>query len=210
MNQPDTPTAPRPRPRGRPRGFERQTALDAAVRVFWSEGYDGAAINRLSRDMRVPKASLYQEFGDKEGLFLAAIGRYVETRLSTIAQALGPSGTLEADLNRFFDAVVTLATSDPTTPGCLISCVLADAAGSNMRLRKELDARFTALETRLQDRLEEGRTEFSSARNPAISAILLASVARGLMLRARAGADRETLREVGRAAVDLFVQSVKG
>ncbi len=210
MNQSDTATGPRPKPRGRPRGFEPQKALDAAVRVFWSEGYEGAAISRLSRDMRVPKASLYQEFGDKEGLFLAAIGRYVDTCLSPIARALGPSGTLEADLDRFFDAVVTLATSDPATPGCLISCVLADAAGSNPRLRQELDARFTALERRLQDRLEAAGTAFSRAHDPAISAILLASVARGLMLRARAGAERETLREVGRAAVDVFVRSLKG
>jgi len=209
VNQPDTNTAPLPRPRGRPRGFEPQQALDAAVRVFWSEGYDGAAISRLSRDMGMPKASLYQEFGDKEGLFLAAIGRYVETRLSTVAQALGPSGTLKADLDRFFEAVVTLATSDPATPGCLISCVLADAAGSNARLRKELDARFAALESRLRSRIEVGRMEIAGAESPAVTAILLASVARGLMLRARAGTDGGTLQEVGRAAVNLVVRSGK-
>lgn len=207
MNQPDTNTAPLPRPRGRPRGFEPQQALDAAVRVFWSEGYDGAAISRLSRDMGMPKASLYQEFGDKEGLFLAAICRYVETRLSTVAKALGPSGTLKADLDRFFEAVVTLATSDPATPGCLISCVLADAAGSNARLRKELDARFAALESRLRSRIEVGRREIAGAESPAVTAILLASVARGLMLRARAGTDGGTLQEVGRAAVNLVVRS---
>lgn len=208
MNKPDTPTGPSPRPRGRPRGFERHTALDAAVRVFWSEGYDGAAINRLSRDMRVPKASLYQEFGDKEDLFVAAIGRYVETRLSAIVQALEQSGTLEADLEQFFDAVATLATSDPTTPGCLIACALADAASNNLRLREELAARFAELETLLQARLEAEHTAFDDALNPRVAAILLASVARGLTLQARAGADRETLRQVGQAAVHLFVQSV--
>lgn len=208
MDKPDTPTGPSPRPRGRPRGFERHTALDAAVRVFWSEGYDGAAINRLSRDMRVPKASLYQEFGDKEDLFVAAIGRYVETRLSAIVQALEQSGTLEADLEQFFDAVATLATSDPTTPGCLIACSLADAASNNLRLREELAARFAELETLLQARLEAEHTAFDDALNPRVAAILLASVARGLTLQARAGADRETLRQVGQAAVHLFVQSV--
>ncbi|MFU8866249.1 MAG: TetR/AcrR family transcriptional regulator [Rhodobacterales bacterium] len=178
------------------------------MRVFWSEGYDGAAINRLSRDMRVPKASLYQEFGDKEDLFVAAIGRYVETRLSAIVQALEQSGTLEADLEQFFDAVATLATSDPTTPGCLIACALADAASNNLRLREELAARFAELETLLQARLEAEHTAFDDALNPRVAAILLASVARGLTLQARAGADRETLRQVGQAAVHLFVQSV--
>ena len=202
MTQPDP--APRPRPRGRPRGFEPHEALDAAVKVFWSEGYEGASVSRLSRRMQMPKASLYQEFGDKEGLFLAAIGHYVETRLAPVAQAIGPRGSLHDDLSAFFEAVVTLATADPATPGCLISCVLADAAGNNPRLRAELSTRFTALEARLKHRLEAGRSDLIGDGDPVVMAVLLASVARGLMVRARAGEDRAMLEAVGRATVGLI------
>ncbi|MEH6751815.1 MAG: TetR/AcrR family transcriptional regulator [Paracoccaceae bacterium] len=199
---PDSPS--HSRPRGRPRMVAPQQALDAAVKVFWSEGYDGASITRLSRRMRLPNASLYQAYGDKEGLFLASIARYAETRLAPLAQTLGPHGSLAADLRAFFDAATRLATADPATPGCLISCVLADAAGTNPRLRVELAARFTALETRLHQRLVAGQDELTSPTDPATLAVLLASVARGLMLRARAGADHATLQAVGRAAVDLL------
>lgn len=205
MRQPEP--AIRPKSRGRPRGFEPHQALDAAVRVFWSEGYEGASVSRLSRRMHMPKASLYLSYGDKEGLFLAAISRYAETRLATVGQALGPSQTLAKDLKCFFDAAITLATADPDTPGCLISCVLADAAGNNMRLRQELAARFTALETHLRDRLVAGQGELSAATNTGDAALMLASVARGLMLRARAGADPDSLRAVGRMTVDLICRT---
>lgn len=194
----------RPRPRGRPRRVSPQQALDAAVRVFWSEGYEGASIGRLSDRMHLPKSSLYQTYGDKEGLFLATIARYAETRLAPVAQTLTPRASLADDLRGFFDAAVTLATADPETPGCLISCVLADAAGSNARLRQELNARFTALEQRLHDRLVAGQKELNGTGDLAVQAIMLASVARGLMLRARAGADRGTLQAVGRATVDMI------
>ncbi|MCA1775587.1 MAG: TetR/AcrR family transcriptional regulator [Loktanella sp.] len=49
-----------PRPRGRPRAFSTDQALDAAVRVFWAEGYDGASMDRLCRETRMPRASLYR------------------------------------------------------------------------------------------------------------------------------------------------------
>lgn len=204
MTMPDPDRAPPRRSRGRPRGFEPHQALDAAVRVFWSEGYEGASVNRLSHRMRMPKASLYQAFGDKEGLFLAAVHRYGDTRLAPVAQAIGPNGSLYHDLSAFYEAVVTLGTADPATPGCLISCVLAEVAGTNPRFRAELSARFTALETRLHSRLVAGRSEVIGDSDPAVLAVMLASVARGMMVRARAGADRDMLQAVVRATVGLI------
>jgi len=173
------------------------------MRVFWAEGYDGASVDRLSRAMKVPRASLYQQFGDKQALFLAAIGRYGETRLGLVSAALGPRGGLAEDLRAFFAAVADLATSEPKAPGCLISCVLADAAGTNPTFRVELAQRFLALESKIAARLNDGRRELERDADTHVLALVLASVARGLMLRARAGADRAALVAAGDAAVGL-------
>ncbi len=191
------------RPRGRPRVYEPTAALEGAMRAFWAAGYEGASIDLLCAATRMPRASLYRQYGDKEGLFLAAIGHYSETRLATVAAALGPRGRLAEDLRSFFAAVVELATSEPAAPGCLISCVLADAAGANPAFRDELDRRYAALEARLAARLEAGRSELDRGADPQVLALVLASLARGLMLRARAGAGRDRLLEAGDAATGL-------
>lgn len=174
------------------------------MRAFWAEGYDGASIDRLCRSMQMPRATLYQAYGDKQALFLAAIRRYAETRMAPLAIALGPKGALRADLTAFFEAVVDLATTDTETPGCLISSVLSDAAGANSLFRAELDRRYSAMEEMLANRLRLAPESLPG--EPEVLAVVLASVARGLTLRARSGATATMLRPVARAAALPFLQ----
>jgi len=128
------------RARGRPRGVDEGRALDAAVRLFRAEGYDGAPVDRLCREMGMPRATLYDRFGGKEGLFLAAVARYADTRIAPVLAALGPAGALREDLAAFYEAVIALATADREAPGCLVSCALADAkpARSNPAPRRTI------------------------------------------------------------------------
>lgn len=175
------------------------------MKVFWLEGYECASVDRLALATGMPRATLYQVYGDKEGLFLAAVAHYAETRTGRVASALGPCGALREDLDAFFAAVIDLATSEPKARGCLISCVLADAAGTNPRFRAELDRRFSALEYRIRDRLEAESVQTGDI--PA-RAVIIASVARGLMLRARAGASRDLLEQAAAEAVRMLTPAV--
>ena len=194
-------TSPTIRQRGRPSGFDRQTALEAAMRSFWAEGFEAASIDRLCRAMNMPRASLYQLFGDKQGLFMSALDRYGETRVSRVIAALGPVGSLAEDLSAFFDEVIHLATSDRGTPGCLISCVLADAAGTNPVFTAELDRRFTAMEHRIEERLLLARWPVDAKISASAVAGMIASVARGMTLKARSGQTADELLPIARTAL---------
>lgn len=143
-------------------------------------------MDTLSRVTRMPRATIYQDYGDKEGLFVAAVAHYSESRLATVGSKLDGGQALCTDLLAFFAAAIDLATTDPATPGCLISCVLADAAGSHPRLREELARHYARLEARIAARLASAadRDELSKGVDFAALALVFASLARGLMLRA--------------------------
>ena len=70
---------PTKRPPGRPRGFSLEAALDCAIPIFWEKGYDGASFRDLTSAMGISAPSLVAAFGDKRGLFDAAVARYAET-----------------------------------------------------------------------------------------------------------------------------------
>src|SRR3954463_8353506 len=59
----------------------RQKILDAALAEFAHHGLGGARLDRIALRAGANKRMLYYYFGDKEGLFLAALeGRYAHIR----------------------------------------------------------------------------------------------------------------------------------
>src|SRR4051812_29138361 len=76
------------KPRGRPRNFDEMEALEQAIQVFWSKGYDGATVDDLVAGMGVGRPSLYAIFGDKRTLFLRALRAYAERKGALAAKAL--------------------------------------------------------------------------------------------------------------------------
>ena len=75
-------------PRGRPRAFDPEAALDRAMHVFWTKGYEGASLSNLTRAMRINRPSLYAAFGNKEELFLKVLDRYANGPLAYFRKAL--------------------------------------------------------------------------------------------------------------------------
>jgi TetR/AcrR family transcriptional repressor of mexJK operon len=72
--------------------------LQAAHAEFCEVGFDGASMERLAKAADVSKPTLYQYFGDKEGLFAAVLG---QGREHIIAPLVGVEGTLVDRLWRF-------------------------------------------------------------------------------------------------------------
>ncbi|MFI0729662.1 TetR/AcrR family transcriptional regulator [Streptomyces sp. NPDC021225] len=87
-----TDSAPRRGTVGRPAGpqpAKRQAILEAAVAVFLREGYTRASVDVIADEARVSKQTVYNHFGDKERLFLAAVEGERERVAADFAPVLG-------------------------------------------------------------------------------------------------------------------------
>lgn len=66
--------AARSRRQGRPAdAAKRQKILEAAAQSFFDEGFAGTAIEQVAAQAGVSKVTIYNQFGDKRGLFTAAV-----------------------------------------------------------------------------------------------------------------------------------------
>lgn len=105
---------------GRPRNFDRDTALDKAVQLFWERGYEQTSIANLTQKLGISAPSLYAAFGDKRTLFREAVARYEANPASvTTAGAAGttPHEVLRLMLNRACQEYA----SEAHPRGCLVN-----------------------------------------------------------------------------------------
>ncbi len=62
----------------RPREFDKEEVLEKAMFLFWEQGYEATSIRALKKAMGISSSSMYETFGDKRKIFLAALARYCE------------------------------------------------------------------------------------------------------------------------------------
>jgi len=115
--------------RGRPLGFDKDEALERAVEVFWRKGYEGASVSDLTEVMGISRPSLYAAFGDKRGLFFAALDAYEREIGEAPIRAFEAEPELDAALRAFFATALDLSTRTGDAPrGCLIASCARPAA----------------------------------------------------------------------------------
>jgi AcrR family transcriptional regulator len=73
----------------RPREFDVNAALDRALHLFWSKGYEATSLDELCEVTDLSRSSFYAAFGSKRDLLLRSIDRYVEQRTPELAGILG-------------------------------------------------------------------------------------------------------------------------
>jgi len=190
---------------GRPREFSEDEALDAAMRVFWEKGYEGASLDDLTQAMRINRSSLYSTFGDKETLFRRVLSRYKAGPMGSVFAAL-EQPTARAAIETLLRSAVRFLGDATHPPSCLsLTGGLACGTGAEGVRRAMIDWRIGGL-TRIQNRMRQARAEGDLPKDvdPKDLARYVAIVLHGLSVQAANGA---TATEMSRA-VELALRSM--
>lgn len=89
----------------------RERILAACRAVFTRAGFEAATLEDIAREAGVGPATVYRQFGDKEGL-ISAFASHLGPRRAVQKMALRPTGDLRADLERTAATVLRAATED--------------------------------------------------------------------------------------------------
>ena len=192
--------------KGRPREFDTDKALDKALNVFWSRGYEGTSLADLTEAMGINRPSLYAAFGNKEELFRRALDRYAETGPGALQRQALEEPTAREVVQRLLTGTAECLTNPDNPRGCLAVQGALSCGEAAQSIKDELCSRRAAVETRLRERLERAKSEndLPSDSDPAALARYITTVTQGMSVQAAGGASRAELLKVAEMALKAW------
>ena len=182
----------------RPREFDADTALDRAMELFWSKGYEATSLDDLCEATGLSRSSLYATFGSKRTLLLRSVDRYVEQRTPSIAailaQPLPIYDAFAALARRFIDQIV----SGPGRRGCFLGNCAAELPRGDRAALAHVRRGLESTEATFRGALAraEARGELPSGADVSALARFLTAGFQGLRLVGKVNPDRTVLEDI--------------
>lgn len=142
---------------GRPRTYSRDAVIETAMSIFWQNGYKATSISDLVRETGLNTASMYKEFGDKDGLFIEALEYYRGHVIGPRYQILIDNPNL-AGVEMFLKNVMTGA-ARTEYKGCLMMNHLAQKHLISPDAAQQVGVFCAEVESLIETALRNAQTE---------------------------------------------------
>lgn len=188
---------------GRPREFDTALARDAAMQLFWSQGYEATSLSQLLSTMGLSKSSFYQTFESKRALFEQCLTRYEDILVSTMRAGLADAPNSLAFIAAALTDIAT-ETRDPLgRRGCLMANTAAEFAQNDPQLARCVKAGFAASRDVFADAIVSAQADGSirSKASPQTLADYLVTTVMGLKTQVKAGASAKQIENIAQVAV---------
>ncbi|MEL6617338.1 MAG: TetR/AcrR family transcriptional regulator [Pseudomonadota bacterium] len=184
----------------RPRSFDTEVAIDKAMQVFWTHGYEGASLPDLLEGMGLTRGSLYKAFTDKKTLFLKVLDHYeskaVQAGVALLTDPAIPDG---ADRIRAMFTSAYQAVTDGDQRGCLLCTAAAGPSAYDRDIARAVEAGLSELRDGMAAALEASpaHADLDAEGRRVLADVLIAHYV-GLRTMARARVADDTLRNAVR------------
>ncbi len=184
----------------RPREFDAESVLSAATAVFWRNGFAGTSLAQLDRAVGLNRASLYNAFGDKRGLFLACLDHYGGREIAAAIDLLSGPGVGEPKIRKLFNGPIRAVQSGKDRRGCLLCNTAVELAPHDPQVEAAVMRHLDRLRDAIAATLADGRSRKEAIRR----ADQLTAGYMGLHVMAKAGAPVAQLKRIAGAATVLL------
>ncbi|MDQ0510053.1 TetR/AcrR family transcriptional regulator [Ancylobacter amanitiformis] len=183
------------------RQFDEERLLADALAQFWRKGYAATSMQELAAASGVQRGSLYNAYGGKEALFIAAYRRYQARYIEGVRRALAPPD-LRAALTGLFAFSIDYIRTERR--GCLTTKTAIDEEAGSPAIRAALRQQMGDLHACLVERLSRSAP---ALRLPVeTTADLIVTQTRGIVVMERIHDDPARLKAGADALVGLLLK----
>jgi TetR/AcrR family transcriptional repressor of nem operon len=189
----------------RPREFDTLDALDRAMELFWTKGYEATSLQDLIDGMTVSKSSFYDTFGSKHDLYVMSLGRYIETVLAGAVARLESDEPGHQAILGVFDRLVRELTTPAGARGCFLDNGAVELALDDAQVRRQVETGRVRLTRAFRRAVRRGQADGSIAGHDsrALSRYLM-NVRHGLIVTAKTRPRRRSLEATVRLSLGVL------
>lgn len=173
--------------------------------LFWTRGYEATSTRDLVRHLGIGQGSLYAAFGNKEGLYRAALDRYRETFAAEAARSLEDGADARSAVRALLTERIRIAV-EKGGRGCLLvnaACERLPGHAETRRVVQDvLAANHDALAGLLRAAAERG--EIPARHDPDMVAAFLITFLNGLLVSAKITPDAAALEPLAEMALTVL------
>ena len=183
---------------GRPREFDTEQALEAAMRQFWSKGYEATSLQNLLEVMDVSKSSFYETFGSKHALLEQCLTLYAKTLITSLRDELRQAKTGLAFIEKVFKGLIDEAAAKGEKCGCLMVNTTNELAQRDKIIAKLVANGTRSLQGVFEEAVRRGQQEGNIPVNktPETLSNYLVSSMVGLKTMVKGGAEAKTIKDI--------------
>ncbi|MFJ4244757.1 TetR/AcrR family transcriptional regulator [Streptomyces iakyrus] len=186
----------------RTRAFDTDAAVSRAMELFWARGYEATSVRDLTQHLGIGQGSLYAAFGDKDGLYRAALEHYRATFAAAALRSLEEGADARSAIRALLVERIRIAVEHGGR-GCLLVNAaterLPEDQPTRRTVRDALDANQDALAGLLRAAAE--RDEISSRYDPHTLAAFLVTFLNGLLVSSKITPDVDALEPLVEVAL---------
>lgn len=190
----------------RQKTFDEAALVERAMELFWRQGYEATSVRDLNDHLQIHSSSLYNTFGGKRDLYLAALAAYRRVEVAETADRLAEPLPARETLARLFSDLAGDLLADGSRRGSFTLNAAVEMGARDAAVARQLEEHFADITRLLAGFLAaaQERGELRDEHAPAELASFLLLNLYSLAALVKVGARREEMDRIIRITLSVL------
>jgi TetR/AcrR family transcriptional repressor of nem operon len=189
----------------RPIEFKSAQAVEAAMLLFWRQGYTATSLVQLLESMNIGRSSFYAAFGDKRSLFIEALSLFSE-RTNRIFDDVRAEKEPIMAINQFFRKTLFDVPERRMRRGCMMVNTVLELSQIDKGLSELAGEKLAEIEMKFENcfRIAALSGNLSAQQDPQKLAQFMMTINQGLRVASCKKTDKKQLVDILQTTLSLL------